>query len=83
MKIKSVEKSLKKSKNVLEEKPKNFAKKLQKKTNTFTIIVMNFFQEQLKIKTIINNLGLAKIVVLKNVFNFLSIKNDCQSNCTD
>ena len=45
MKNESVKKSLEKSKNVLEEKRKICIKK----TNTFTIIAMNFVQEQLKI----------------------------------
>ena len=48
MKNKSVKKSLEKSKNVLEQKRKNGqAKKLHKKTSMFTIIAMNFVQEQL------------------------------------
>ena len=50
MKNESVKKSLEKSKNVLEEKRKNGqAKNLHnEKTNTFTIIAMNFVHEQLK-----------------------------------
>ena len=48
MKNESVKKSLEKSKKVLEENRKNCqAKNLHKKTNTFTIITMNFIQEQL------------------------------------
>ena len=47
---KSVKRSLEKSKNVLEEKTQNGqAKNLrEKKTNTFTIIAINFVQGQLK-----------------------------------
>ena len=49
MKNESVKRSLKKSKNVLEEKRKNAqAKTLHKKTNTFTTNAMNFVQDQLK-----------------------------------
>ena len=49
MKNESVKKSLGKSKNVLEEKRKTVMRKICiKKTNTFTIIAMNFAQEQLK-----------------------------------
>ena len=49
MKNKSVTKSLEKSKNLLEEKRKMVERKnCIKKTNTFTIIAMNFVQEQLK-----------------------------------
>ena len=53
MKNESVKKSLTKSKNVLEEKRKiGKANNLhQKMTNTFTIIAVNFFQEQLSKKT--------------------------------
>ena len=48
MKNKSVKKSLEKSKNVLEDKRKMFKRQTCiKKTNTFTIIAMNFVQEQL------------------------------------
>ena len=48
MKNESVKKSLEKSKNVLEEKRKMVRQKIWiKKTNTFTIIAMNFVQEQL------------------------------------
>ena len=48
MKNESVKKSLEKSKNVLEEKGKMVKQKICiKKTNTFTIIAMNFVQEQL------------------------------------
>ena len=48
MKNESVKKSLEKSKNVLEEKRKMFKRKICiKKTHTFTIIAMNFVQEQL------------------------------------
>ena len=49
MKNESVKESLEKSKNVPEEKRKNgLAKNLRKKkTNTFSIIDMNFVQEQL------------------------------------
>ena len=48
MKNESVKKSLEKSKNVLEEKPKMVKPKICiKKTNTFTIVAMNFVQEQL------------------------------------
>ena len=47
MKNESVKKSLEKSKNVLEEKRKMVKPKFcTKKTNTFTIIAMNFVQEQ-------------------------------------
>ena len=47
MKNESVKKSLEKSKNVLEEKRKLVKQKICiKKTNTFTIIAMNFVQEQ-------------------------------------
>ena len=47
MKNESVKKSLEKSKNVLEEKRKMVKQKICiKKTNTFTIIAMNFVQEQ-------------------------------------
>ena len=50
MKNESVKKSLEKSKNVLEEKPKIVKQKICiKKTHRFTIIAMNFVQEQLKI----------------------------------
>ena len=46
----SVKKSLEKSKNVLEEKRKIVKRKICiKKTHTFTIIAMNFVQEQLEI----------------------------------
>ena len=49
MKNESVKKSLEKSKNVLEEKHKMVEQKICiKKTNTFTIIAINFVQEQLK-----------------------------------
>ena len=49
MKNASVKKSLEKSKNVLEEKRKMTKQKICiKKTNTFTIIAMNFVQEPLK-----------------------------------
>ena len=45
----SVKKSLEKSKDVLEEKRKIVKRKIWiKKTHTFTIIAMNFVQEQLK-----------------------------------
>ena len=45
-----MKKSLEKSKNVLEEKRKMLEQKIFiKKTNTFTIIAVNFVQEQLKI----------------------------------
>ena len=45
MKNESLEKSLEKSKNVLEEKRKNGqAKNVHKKTNTFAIIATNFLQ---------------------------------------
>ena len=45
----SVKKSLEKSKNVLEEKRKIIKRKICiKKPHTFTIIAMNFVQEQLK-----------------------------------
>ena len=48
MKNESVKKSLEKSKNVLEEKRKIIKQKIcLKKTHTFTIIAMNFVQEQL------------------------------------
>ena len=48
MKNESVKKSLEKSKNVLEERRKMVKQKIRiKKTNTFTIIAMNFVQEQL------------------------------------
>ena len=48
MKNECVKKSLEKSKNVLEKQRKMVKqKKCIKKTNTFTIIVMNFVQEQL------------------------------------
>ena len=46
MKNESVKKSLEKSKNVLEEKRKMVKRKI-KRTITFTIIAMNFVQEQL------------------------------------
>ena len=46
MKNESVKKSL--ERNALEEKRKNgLAKTLHKKTNTFTIIAINFLKEQL------------------------------------
>ena len=49
MKNESVKKSLEKSKNVLEKYKNGQAKKnCIKKTNTFTIIAMNFVQEQFK-----------------------------------
>ena len=52
MKNESVKKSLEKSRNVIEEKRKMVKRKICiKETNTFTIIAMNFVQEQL----IINN----------------------------
>ena len=48
MKNESVIKSLEKSKNVLEEKLKIVKRNIFiKKTHTFTIIAMNFVQEQL------------------------------------
>ena len=48
MQNETVKKSLEKSKNVLEEKRKMVKQKISiKKTNTFTIIAMNFIQEQL------------------------------------
>ena len=48
MKDESVTKSLEKSKNVLEEMRKIVKQKICiKKTHTFTIIAMNFIQEQL------------------------------------
>ena len=48
MKNESVKKSLEKSQNVLEEKRKIVKQKICiKKTHTFTIIGMNFVQEQL------------------------------------
>ena len=48
MMIESVKKSLEKSKNVLEGKRKIVKRRICiKKTHTFTIIVMNFVQEQL------------------------------------
>ena len=48
MKNESVKKSLEKSKNVLEEKRKIVKRKICiKKTHTFTIIAMNFVQEEL------------------------------------
>ena len=48
MKNESVKKSLEKSKSGLEEKWKMVKHKICiKKTNTFTIIAMNFVQEQL------------------------------------
>ena len=61
MKNESV-KSLEKSNNVLEEKRRNGqAKSLHKKTNTFTIIAMNFVQEQLKkLSTLIKFCSLQK-----------------------
>ena len=43
----SVKKSLEKSKNVLEEKRKIVKQKICIKRHTFTIIAMNFVQEQL------------------------------------
>ena len=47
MKNERVKKSLEKSKNVLEEKRKIFKRKICiKKTYAFTIIAMNFIQEQ-------------------------------------
>ena len=48
MKHESVKKLLEKSKNVLEESAKLSSEKFAKKTHTFTIIAMNFVQEQLK-----------------------------------
>ena len=52
MKSESVKKSLEKSKNVLEEKRKMVKQKICiKKTKTFTIIAMNFVQEQLTSRT--------------------------------
>ena len=49
---KSVKKSLEKSKNVLEETRKIVKQKICiKKTYTFTIIAMNFVQEQLNNQT--------------------------------
>ena len=61
MKNESVNKSLEKSKNVLEEKRKLVKRKIciNKKTNTFTIIAMNFVQEQL-IKSKITPLHVTK-----------------------
>ena len=51
MKNESVKKSPEKTKNVLEEKRKKVKRKICiKKTHTFTIIAMNFVQEQLKIE---------------------------------
>ena len=48
MKNESVKKTLEKSKNALEEKRGNVQSKMCiNKTNTFTIIAMNFVQEQL------------------------------------
>ena len=48
MKNESVKKSLEKSNNVIEEKSKMVKRKICiKNTNTFTIIAMNFVQEQL------------------------------------
>ena len=48
MKNQSVKKSLEKSKSVLHEKRKMVKQQICiKKTNTFTIIAMNFVQEQL------------------------------------
>ena len=48
MKYESVKKLLEKSKNVLEEKRKIVTRKICiKKKHTFTIIAMNFVQEQL------------------------------------
>ena len=47
----SAKKSLEKSNNVLEEKRKIVKQKICiKKTHTFTVIAMNFIQEQLKKK---------------------------------
>ena len=54
MKNESMKKSLEKSKNILEEKRKMVKQKICiKKTNTFTIIAMNFVQEQLKSEPVI------------------------------
>ena len=47
MKNESVKKSLRKSKNVLKEKHKIVKRKICKEKHTFTIIAMNFDQEQL------------------------------------
>ena len=60
MKNESVKKSLEKSKNVLEEKRKMVQQKIFVKTNTFTIIAMNFVQEQLNA-----NRGLNKGTLLR------------------
>ena len=47
-----MKKSLEKSTNALEEKRKMVQRKIYiKKTNTFTIIAMNFVQEQFKIRS--------------------------------
>ena len=52
----SVEKSFEKSKNVIEEKRKIVKRKICiKKTHTFTIIAMNFVQEQLEIRPRMNH----------------------------
>ena len=57
MKNESVKKSLEKSKKILEEKRKMVKRKICiKKTNTFTLIAINFVQEQLKIKDAKQNL---------------------------
>ena len=57
MKNECVKKSLGKSKNVLEEKRKKVQAKICiKKINAFTIIAVNFVQEQLKLKFLTRNL---------------------------
>ena len=71
MKNESPKKSLEKSKNVLEEKRKKVKQKIFiKNTNTFTIIAMNFVQEQLRkmLKKLINsfNINNFKLLVAKN-----------------
>ena len=49
MKNKSLKKSIEKSENILEEKRKIVKRKICiKKTHKFTIIALNFIQEQLK-----------------------------------
>ena len=59
MKNESVKKSIEKSKNILEEKRKMVKRKICiKNCYTFTIIAMNFVQEQLKKKVTETQLSL-------------------------
>ena len=58
MKNESVKKSLEKSKNVLEEKKKMSSEK----SHVFTIIAMNFVQEQLKTRPRMDYESIGKIM---------------------